>query len=97
MTKKKETKTTTLKDYLLKHENNFVEVEQALEQMKYLTDVLFNTLVKYEENEKILAYCYPLYNQVKQNNNILNVLLLKAIDNYEDLEEDLYKLTKGDK
>lgn len=97
MTKKKETQTTTLKDYLLKHENELVNVEQALEQMKYLTDVLFNTLTRYEGNKEILTYCYPLYSQVKQNNNILNTLLLKAMNNYEIIEEDLYKLADKEK
>lgn len=97
MTKKKETQTATLRDYLLKHENNLFNVEQALEQMKYLTDVLFNTLVKYESNKELLATCYPLYSQVKHNNDILNGLLLKAIDNYDKLEQDLYSLTKEGK
>lgn len=96
MTKKKETQ-TTLKDFLLKHENKLVNVEQALEQMKYLTDVLFNTLIRYEDNKEILAYCYPLYRQVKYNNDILNELLLKAMNNYEVIEEDLYKLAKKEK
>ena len=91
---KKETK-KDLKSFLLKHENELVNVEQALEQMKYLTDVLFNTLVKYEDNTELLAYCYPLYSQVKQNNDILNGLLLKAMDNYSKIQEDLYKETKG--
>jgi len=94
MTERKETNTTILRDYLLKHEDNFFNVEQALEQMKYLTDVLFNALVKYENNTELLATCYPLYSQVKHNNDILNGLLIKAIDNYDKLEQDLYNLTK---
>lgn len=97
MTKRKETNATTLKDFLLKHENNLFNVEQALEQMKYLTDVLFNALVKYENNTELLATCYPLYSQVKNNNDILNGLLLKAIENYDELEQDLYNLTKEEK